>query len=139
MVVAEGIRWCGRCVSCREGRTNLCETEYAETGFTSAGAFADFVCVPARLVHRLPPGTNIAAAAVLEPAACVGQGLLDVELWPGAAVAVVGSGTLGLLAVALLRLTSPARLVLVGTRASRLELGSRLGADETYDVRREFP
>jgi L-iditol 2-dehydrogenase len=139
VVVAEGIRWCGRCARCREGRTNLCEAEYAETGFTHAGAFADFVCVPARLVHRLPRGTNVAAAAVLEPAACVGQGLLDAGLRPGAAVAVVGSGTLGLLAVALLRLTSPARLVLVGTRPSRLELGGRLGADETYDVRAEDP
>ena len=139
VVVAEGIRSCGRCARCREGRTNLCAAEYAETGFTHAGAFADFVCVPARLVHRLPRGTDVAAAAVLEPAACVAQGLLDVDVRPGAAVAVVGSGPLGLLAVALLRLTSPARLVLVGTRASRLELGSRLGADETCDARSEDP
>jgi 2-desacetyl-2-hydroxyethyl bacteriochlorophyllide A dehydrogenase len=139
VVVAEGIRWCGRCARCREGLTNLCAAEYAETGFTHAGAFADFVCVPARLVHRLPRGTNVAAAAVLEPAACVAQGLLDVDLRPGATVAVVGSGPIGLLAVALLRLTSPARLVLVGTRASRLELGSRLGADETCDARSEDP
>jgi threonine dehydrogenase-like Zn-dependent dehydrogenase len=135
VVVAEGFRACGACPRCREGRTNLCSAEYAETGFTHAGAFADYLCVPASLVHRLPAGTDLAAAALLEPAACVAQGLLEVELRPGLSAAVVGAGTLGLLAVALLRLTSPARLALVGTRAARLELGRALGASEVANVR----
>jgi 2-desacetyl-2-hydroxyethyl bacteriochlorophyllide A dehydrogenase len=134
-VVAEGFRACGECARCREGRTNLCDADYAETGFTHAGAFAEFLCVPAHLVHRLPPGSDLAAAAVLEPAACVAQGLLEVELRPGMTVAVVGAGTLGLLAVALLGRVSPARLALVGTRAPRLELGRTMGATEIWNVR----
>jgi 2-desacetyl-2-hydroxyethyl bacteriochlorophyllide A dehydrogenase len=136
-VVAEGFRACGDCARCREGRTNLCAGEYAETGFTHAGAFADFVCVPAHLVHELPPETDLAAAALLEPAACVAQGLLEVDLRPGMTVAVVGSGTLGLLAVALVSRVSPARLALVGTREPRLALGLDLGATETWNVRRD--
>jgi 2-desacetyl-2-hydroxyethyl bacteriochlorophyllide A dehydrogenase len=135
VVVAEGFRACGDCARCREGRTNLCAADYAETGFTHAGAFAEFLCVPARLVHRLPPGSNPAAAAVLEPAACVAQGLLEVDLRPGMSAAVVGSGTLGLLAVALLSRVSPERLALVGTRAPRLALGLEMGATETWNVR----
>jgi L-iditol 2-dehydrogenase len=136
-VVAEGFRACGDCARCREGRTNLCEADYAETGFTHAGAFAEFVCIPAHLVHQLPDGTDLAAAAVLEPAACVAQGLLEVELRPGLTVAVIGSGTLGLLAVALLSRVSPARLALVGTREPRLTLGRELGATETWNVRED--
>jgi 2-desacetyl-2-hydroxyethyl bacteriochlorophyllide A dehydrogenase len=136
-VVAEGFRACGDCARCREGRTNLCVAEYAETGFTHAGAFAEFVCVPAHLVHQLPAGTDLAAAAVLEPAACVAQGLLDVDLRPGMTAAVVGPGTLGLLAVALLSRVSPARLALVGTRVSRLALGAAMGATETWNVRQD--
>jgi L-iditol 2-dehydrogenase len=136
-VVAEGFRACGDCARCREGRTNLCSADYAETGFTHAGAFADFLCIPADLVHQLPPGSDLAAAAVLEPAACVACALLEAELRPGLAVAVVGAGTLGLLAVSLLRLTSPLRLALVGTRPDRLALGRELGACETCDLRLE--
>jgi threonine dehydrogenase-like Zn-dependent dehydrogenase len=136
-VVAEGFRSCGKCDRCREGRTNLCSADYAETGFTHQGAFADYLSVPARLVHRLPAGSDLEAAALLEPAACVAQGLLEVDLRPGLDVAVVGSGTLGLLAVAMLRLTSPARLALLGTRTTRLELGRRLGATEVVDVDRD--
>jgi 2-desacetyl-2-hydroxyethyl bacteriochlorophyllide A dehydrogenase len=138
-VVAEGFRACGDCARCREGRTNLCAADYAETGFTHPGAFAELLSVPANLVHRLPPDTDLAAAAVLEPAACVACGLLEAELRPGLSIAVVGAGTLGLLAVALLRLTSPARLALVGTRPDRLALGRELGAGETCDLHVEDP
>ncbi len=136
VVVAEGFRACGDCARCREGRTNLCAADYAETGFTHAGAFADFLCLPAHLVHQLPPGSDLAAAAVLEPAACVAQGLLEVDVRPGMTAAVVGAGTVGLLAVALLSRVSPARLALVGTRSPRLELGRALGATEVWNVRR---
>jgi threonine dehydrogenase-like Zn-dependent dehydrogenase len=52
-------------------------------------------------------------------------------------VAVIGSGTLGLLAVSLLSSVSPARLALVGTRAPRLALGLELGATEVWNVRRD--
>ena len=136
-VVAEGFRACGVCDRCKEGRTNLCSAEYAETGFTHAGAFAEYLSVPARLIHRLPPDADLEAAALLEPAACVAQGLLDVELRPGLHVAVVGAGSLGLLAVAMLRLVSPARLALAGSRPDRLALGRRLGATEVVDVNRD--
>jgi L-iditol 2-dehydrogenase len=136
-VVAEGFRSCGDCARCREGRTNLCSAEYAETGFTHPGAFAEFLSVPAQLVHQLPPGTDLKAAAVLEPAACVAQGLLEVDLVPGITVAVVGAGTLGLLAVALLARISPSRLALVGRRAPRLALGRELGATETWNLRED--
>jgi 2-desacetyl-2-hydroxyethyl bacteriochlorophyllide A dehydrogenase len=137
VVVAEGFRACGDCARCREGRTNLCAADYAETGFTHAGAFADFLCLPAHLVHQLPPGSDLAAAAVLEPAACVAQGLLEVDVRPGMTAAVVGAGTVGLLAVALLSRVSPACLALVGTRTPRLELGRALGATEVWNVRQE--
>jgi len=60
--------------------------------------------------------------------------MLEAQLRPDLRSAVVGAGTLGLLAVSMLRLTSPDRLVLVGSRAPRLALGLRLGADETYDL-----
>jgi L-iditol 2-dehydrogenase len=133
-VVVEGFRACGACDRCKEGRTNLCSAGYAETGFTHQGAFAEYVCVPARLVHRLPPDADLAAAALIEPAACVAQGLLEVELRPGLRVAVVGAGTLGLIAVALLRLTSPVELALFGTRPGRLDLGRRLGSSDAFDV-----
>jgi threonine dehydrogenase-like Zn-dependent dehydrogenase len=119
-VVAEGLRACGVCARCAEGRTNLCTAAYAETGFTHQGALADRLVVPARLVHRLPAQRPLEPAALLEPAACVANGLLEAGVpRPGSRVAVVGDGPLGLLAVLLLRTVSPAELLLVGARPAR--------------------
>ena len=73
-VVAEGVRSCGECQRCAEGRTNLCTGPYAETGFTHAGALAELVVVPTRQVHVLPSGRLSAAAVLIEPAACVATG-----------------------------------------------------------------
>jgi threonine dehydrogenase-like Zn-dependent dehydrogenase len=70
---------------------------------------------------------------MLEPAACVANGLLETELRPGLSVAVVGGGTLGLLAVSMLRLASPARLTVLDVREDRLALSRELGADETWN------
>jgi L-iditol 2-dehydrogenase len=128
-VVAEGLRSCGVCDRCAEGRTNLCGAGYAETGFTLPGALAERLVVPAGLVHRLPADRPLEAAALLEPAACVASGLLETGMpLPGGRVAVVGDGPLGLLALLLLGTASPAELVLVGGRPGRSALGPGCGA-----------
>jgi threonine dehydrogenase-like Zn-dependent dehydrogenase len=134
-VVAEGLRACGVCARCAEGRTNLCQAAYAETGFTHQGALADRLVVPARLVHRLPATRPLEAAALLEPAACVANGLLEAGVpRPGSRLAVVGDGPLGLLAVLLLRTVSPAELLLVGARPGRGAHGRGAGATRVEDA-----
>jgi 2-desacetyl-2-hydroxyethyl bacteriochlorophyllide A dehydrogenase len=134
-VVAEGLRACGVCARCAEGRTNLCTADYAETGFTHQGALADRLVVPARLVHRLPATRPLEPAALLEPAACVANGLLEAGVpRPGSRVAVVGDGPLGLLAALLLRTASPAELLLVGARPGRAAHGRAAGATRVVDA-----
>lgn len=135
-VVAEGLRSCGVCARCAEGRNNLCRKPYAETGFTHPGALAETLLVPAGLIHRLPAGRPVEPAALIEPAACVANGLLEAGVpRPGARVAVVGDGPLGLLAVLLLRLSSPAALLLVSRRPARGVRGRELGATRVVHAR----
>jgi threonine dehydrogenase-like Zn-dependent dehydrogenase len=128
-VVAEGLRACGVCDRCAEGRTNICTAAYAETGFTHPGALAERLVVPAGLLHCLPADRPVEPAALLEPAACVASGLLEAGMpLPGARVAVVGDGPLGLLALLLLGTAAPAELVLVGARPARAAFGPGCGA-----------
>ncbi|MFD9035201.1 zinc-binding dehydrogenase [Streptomyces sp. NPDC059567] len=128
--VAEGFRACGTCERCRYGETSLCTAGYAETGFTEPGAFADHVVVPARLLHLLHPDADLRAAALIEPAAVIAAAVRVGRPRPGERVAVVGAGTLGLLAVQLLAASSPAELVVVDPRAARGEQALRHGASE---------
>ncbi|MFG7942192.1 zinc-dependent alcohol dehydrogenase [Streptomyces cacaoi] len=127
-VVAEGFRACLRCVRCREGATTLCLRGYDETGFTQPGAFADVLVLPARLLHPLPDGADLTAAALLEPAAVAAAAVLAAGVRPGDRVAVVGAGTLGVLAVQLLAAFSPGELLAVDPRRTRGELALDAGA-----------
>ncbi|MFI8005911.1 zinc-binding dehydrogenase [Streptomyces sp. NPDC086010] len=128
--VAEGFRACGRCERCRYGETSLCTAGYDETGFTRPGAFADHVVVPARLLHPLADDADLRAAALLEPAAVIAAAVRAGAPEPGERIAVLGAGTLGLLAVQLLAAVSPARLTVIDPREQRASLALDFGADE---------
>ncbi|MFF8289588.1 zinc-binding dehydrogenase [Streptomyces sp. NPDC016309] len=131
--VAEGFRACGACERCRCGETSLCAGGYAETGFTEPGAFADHVTVPARLLHLLRDDADLRAAALLEPAAVIAAAVRAGRPRPGERVAVVGAGTLGLLAVQLLGASSPAELTVIDPRTARGDQALRFGASESLD------
>jgi threonine dehydrogenase-like Zn-dependent dehydrogenase len=129
LVVGEGFRACLACATCREGATNLCAAGYDETGFTRPGAFADHLLLPARLLHALPPRTDLRAAALLEPAAVVAAAVRRAAPRPGETAAVIGAGTLGILTLQFLAAISPATLYAVDTRPGRAEPALRAGAD----------
>ena len=128
--VAEGFRACGRCERCRDGETSLCTTGYDETGFTRPGAFADHVVVPARLLHPLADDADLRAAALLEPAAVIAAAVRAGAPEPGERIAVLGAGTLGLLAVQLLAAVSPAELTVIDPRRERASLALDFGAGQ---------
>lgn len=129
--VAEGFRACGVCARCRDGETSLCDGGYAETGFTEPGAFADHLTVPARLLHPLHEDADLRAAALLEPAAVIAAAVRAGSPRPGERIAVVGAGTLGLLAVQLLAASSPAELTVIDPRAARGAQALALGASRS--------
>jgi 2-desacetyl-2-hydroxyethyl bacteriochlorophyllide A dehydrogenase len=127
-VVGEGFRNCQACDRCHAGDTTLCGAGYEETGFTQPGAMADTLTLPARLLHPLPDDADLTEAALLEPAACIAAAALKANAQPGERVAVVGTGTLGMLAVQFLAAASPAELLVVGTRPDRERLSLEFGA-----------
>ena len=128
-VVCEGFIVCHRCPRCRSGETQWCERIEA-LGFTRPGGYAELVAVPERIVHRLPEHVSFDAGVLVEPASVVLRGLEKARPEPGEAVGVIGVGTLGALAIALLRLHSPSRVVAFGVREEELELARRIGATE---------
>jgi L-iditol 2-dehydrogenase len=118
---------CGSCARCLEGLYQLClnygrrETGHAHIGFTVPGGLADYAAVPARAVHPLPPQLSWEEAAFCDN---IGIALYAVErgrLAAGERVAVVGGGAFGALAAQVARAMGAARVVLLGSRAERLE------------------
>ena len=137
-VVCEGMIPCNRCRRCKEGQTQWCE-RLESLGFTRPGGYAELVSVPARVVHRLADHVSFDAGVLVEPASVVLNGLEKVRPRPGEAVGVIGIGTIGAIAILLLRLHSPARIVAYGVREEELELAGRLGATDVVLTRSDAP
>jgi len=126
-MIAEGIIPDRVCAQCVQGHTNLCVV-YDELGFTRAGAAADQVLLPAQVVHVLGGSVGLLEAALAEPAAVAWRAIGRGHPRPGERVAVVGDGTLALITAHLLRLYSPAELVVCGQRPAQAGLAAELGA-----------
>ncbi|MFQ5834905.1 MAG: zinc-binding dehydrogenase, partial [bacterium] len=58
---------------------------------------------------------------------------------PGETVVVTGPGPIGLMGVQVAKALGAGRVILTGTRESRLEVGREIGADEIIDIRQDDP
>lgn len=135
-VVSEGVQHCGHCRFCRQGQTNLCEN-MKELGFTKPGGLSEYVVTNAMMVHRLPDNFPLDMAALIEPTAVVTRGVWRAKPKPGEIVAVIGPGTVGLLAVMISKLFTPRKIILIGVTDETLELGLSLGATDIVNLTKE--
>ena len=127
--------YCGECPNCRRGNVNLCDRRQVlgvSCGdYCRAGAFAEFVAVPARILYRLPDNFPFAEAAMLEAVAVAVHGVNLAQLAPNSAALVVGAGTIGILTLQALRAAGCSKVFVTDVDAQRLELAHKLGAAET--------
>jgi L-iditol 2-dehydrogenase len=124
--------FCGECKHCRAGNINLCDRRQVlgvSCGdYRRAGAFAEFVAVPARVVHRLPDALPFSEAAMLEAVAVAVHGVSLAQLKRGDSALVVGAGTIGLLTMQALRAAGCERVMIADVDATRLRMAESLGA-----------
>ena len=123
---------CGACPLCREGNRNLCLARTA-VGIDVDGGFAELVSVPERCCRPVPLGVADEDLLLTEPLAVVVRAVDRGAPRPGESAAVVGAGTLGLLALQVLRARG-ARVLAVGRSTRRFDLARRLGAAETHSA-----
>jgi L-iditol 2-dehydrogenase len=124
---------CGRCSFCREGFRNRCPSRKT-LGYDLDGGIAEYVRVPAPLVamgQLLPmdPATPPERRALLEPFACVLNSIEAIGVRPGAPVAVVGGGPMGLMHVVAARAYGAGPILVVEPEPGRQAVAVQLGAD----------
>ena len=129
-VVVEPNYSCGHCPLCREGNRNLCLSR-TTIGINADGGFAELVRVPARCCWRATAGAASDALLLAEPLAVVVRAVARGEPKPGETAAIVGAGTLGLLALQVLRARG-ARVMVTSRSRRRFSLATELGADATH-------
>jgi len=133
LVAIEGIASCGRCRHCAAGDYQLCRT-IGIVGMTIAGGFAEYVKMPARHCFRVPDGVEPAVAALSEPLGVAVHGVRLSGLEIGQRVAVLGAGTIGLMAVVAARAGGAGEIIVTARRPQQKAAALALGADRVVDA-----
>src|SRR5205085_1981239 len=128
-VVPGAGRWCGSCLQCLAGRTNICE-RYVLYGIHTHGGLAERVTVPSSMCAAVPESCSNEAAALAQPCAVAIHALDRVDIEPGQSVALFGVGGIGgfLLAALLARTRGDLSLIIVEVDERKRHLAERLGA-----------
>src|SRR6266849_2917514 len=127
--------FCGTCLYCARGEINLCDRRQVLgvscTDYRCAGAFAEYVLVPQRIVHRLPASLPFSEAAMLEAVAVAVHAVSLSRISSGDKALVLGAGMIGLLCLQALRAAVFSTVYIADVDASRLKLAKEVGATET--------
>ena len=133
---------CGHCQACQRSMENYCENWAQIDGFGGGlgldGGMAEYMLVPsARLLVPLGDMSPAKAAplsdAALTPYHAIKRALP--HLTAGATAVVLGVGGLGHMAIQLLRVLAPVRIVAADIDDGKLEQATSLGADDIVNNR----
>ena len=131
-VSAEGHITCGICRNCRAGRRHLCINTVG-VGVNRAGAFAEYLSVPAFNVFKVPDVITDDMAAILDPLGNATHTALSFDL-VGEDVLITGAGPIGIMAVAIARYVGARHVVITDVNDYRLKLAKKMGATVALNV-----
>jgi len=128
---------CGKCEYCRKGMFSHCATGGWILGNTIDGAQAEFVRTPYAdtSLYPIPDGADEEALVMLSDILPTGFecGVLNGKVQPGATLAIVGSGPIGLAALLTAQFYSPGEIIMIDLDDNRLEVAKRFGATKTIN------
>jgi 2-desacetyl-2-hydroxyethyl bacteriochlorophyllide A dehydrogenase len=116
---------CGKCIACRNGKTNCC-TNLRVCGVHIDGGMVDYFSIPSHLlVHA--QGLGLTELAMVEPMAIGAHGIRRAAVQPGECILVMGAGPIGLGVMEFARLRG-AEIIVMDTNTHRLNFcKSKLG------------
>lgn len=130
IVVGECSVGCGHCSVCLAGAYHRCPNRH-ETGIMGlGGGLTQLMVFPSTSAHAMPNGIGLEDAALVEPTAVAYRAILRLAPPPGSSVLVVGGGTLGYLAAAVLKNCFGIDVAVVASRKANLNRLRTIGVRE---------
>jgi 2-desacetyl-2-hydroxyethyl bacteriochlorophyllide A dehydrogenase len=129
-VVVDPVVYCGVCVNCRAGQTNLCPNGVL-LGRDANGGFAEYVSAPRSHVFRLPETIDPRTAPAIQVLTTCVHAQRRTRIFPGQSVVVVGLGVTGQLHVQLAKARGAHPVIGITRSAWKRDLAEQLGADIT--------
>lgn len=131
-VVVDPNIYCGHCYYCRKGEINFCRNLKA-LGVTLNGGMSQSAIVPVSQAYKIPEELEYRKAIFTEPVSCCIHGINQSSILPGDKVAIVGSGTIGLIMLQLAKLRGAAEVTVIDPLQSKRLLAQQLGADFQFN------
>lgn len=135
-VTAETHIPCGYCHACRAGNQHICGNHMGVLGRTADGCFAEYVCMSAGSVLKIPDSLTFEQGALLEPFATAMHAVTKAKPY-GRPIAILGVGTIGQMAVEIAGHMGATQIFAVDISDPRLEESKSRGADFAINGRKE--
>ena len=151
---------CGSCNSCRSGLGNLCDTnrltgtkKYDGTfrlkdennndihQMAKLGVFADEIVIPENACYKIDDDVPIDVACLIGCSVTTGVGgvINQKDIFPGATIAVFGTGGVGLNSILGGSLMNSSKIIAVDILDSKLEFSYKFGATHTINSKTDDP
>jgi L-iditol 2-dehydrogenase len=124
---------CGQCEYCRRGLDNLCVDMKFMSSTGIPGYFCEFVNIPAHNLIPVPKHVGLRAATLIEPLGVALHSLSFAKIQAGETAVVFGTGPIGLMTIAALKLAGASRVWAVEPLAHRRDMARAIGADVVLD------
>jgi threonine 3-dehydrogenase len=134
-VSGEGHITCGFCRNCRAGRRHLCRNTVG-VGVNRAGAFAEYLAIPAFNAFKIPADISDDLAAIFDPFGNATHTALSFNL-VGEDVLITGAGPIGIMAAAIARHVGARNVVITDINEYRLDLAKQMGATRAVNAASE--
>ena len=125
--------YCYHCEFCMRGQHNICAHLRFMSSGREPGYFREFVNIPAANFLPIPADMSMDQAALVEPIAIALHSMVFAQVKLGETAIVFGAGPIGLLTIAVLKLSGAGRIWAVEPVAHRRELAKAVGADAVID------
>jgi len=134
-VSGEGHITCGTCRNCRGGKQHLC-IHAVGIGVNRQGAFAEYLCLPASNVVKIPDDISDDVASVFDPFGNATHAALSFDL-VGEDVLIAGAGPIGIMAAAICKFAGARNVVVTDVNDYRLSIARKMGATRAVNVTKE--
>jgi len=133
---------CGVCRYCLSGKRHLCP-EKRSPGYGVDGAFAEYIRVPASLLHRIPMQISFEEATLIEPMAIAAHGIFEkCIIQPEDIVVILGCGPIAILSLQIAKAEGASKVIITGIdedEKKRFNIARNFGADATINVLKDNP
>ena len=136
-VIVQPLSFCGECVNCRRGNTNMCLNGKLFGVMAVDGAMAELIAVPEKLLFRLPERCSYEVGALAEPFAVAYGAVKKAGSLKDKKILIVGAGTIGLCILQLVELQGPKLVIVSDLSDARLKVAQELAADKTINPGKE--